>query len=125
MAGVDWKGVRDRYAPLLPRVATRPELNDLIGQMIAELGTSHTYVFGGDADEVKRVGTGLLGADLAPDEAANAWRIARILKAEAWETDVESPLAATHARVEHGDLLLAIEGRDRGAKDDQNERLAS
>lgn len=124
MAGMDWKASRDRYAPLLSRISTRQELNDLIGQMIAELGTSHTYVMGGDVDEMKRVGTGLLGADLAPDEAAKCWRIARVLRPEAWETDIDSPLTATHVRVQDGDLLVAIEGREVGPRDDVDERLA-
>ena len=35
---LDWDGLRDRYAALLPRISTREELNDLIGQLIAELG---------------------------------------------------------------------------------------
>ncbi|MCY7316188.1 MAG: hypothetical protein LH480_11350 [Rubrivivax sp.] len=30
MSGIDWPAVRERYAPLLPRVATRGELSDLI-----------------------------------------------------------------------------------------------
>ena len=48
MAGVDWKAVRDQYATLLPRLATRDDLRDLLGELIGELNTSHTYVWGGD-----------------------------------------------------------------------------
>lgn len=124
MAHVDWKAMRDRYAALLPRISTRNELNDLIGQLIAELGTSHTYVFGGDTESAKPVGVGLLGADLAPDAAANAWKFVRVLRPEVWETEVVSPLTMTHARVRDGDLLLAVNGRPLAAADNVYERFA-
>lgn len=124
MAGIDWKAARDRYAPLLPRISSRNELNDLLGQLIAELGTSHTYVFGGDTENAKTVGVGLLGADLEPNAAANAWRFARILKPEDWETEVPAPLTMTHARVKEGDLLLAVNGRSLTTTDNPYERLA-
>ena len=117
MVGVDWPLMYDRYCALLPRVGTRQELNNLIGELIGELGTSHTYIWGGDAINADPLDVGLLGADLEPDEAANAHRFVRILRAEAWETDAPSPLTATHADVKEGDYLFAINGRDVGAAD--------
>lgn len=124
MAGVNWEAVREQYWALLPRISTRNELNDLIGQLIAELGTSHTYVFGGDTERAKSVGVGLLGADLTPDAATNAWKFQRVLRPEVWETEVEAPLTMTHARVKDGDLLLAVNGRPVTAADNVYERFA-
>jgi tricorn protease len=124
MAGVNWQAMRDQYRVLLPRISTRNELNDLIGQLIAELGTSHTYVSGGDTEGAKTVGVGLLGADLAPDTAASAWKFLRVLRPEVWETEVPAPLTMTHARVKDGDLLLAINGRPLTPTDNVYERLA-
>ena len=70
--------MRVKYAALLPRVGTRRELNRLIGEMIGELGTSHTYVWGGEEhDEIEPVTVGLLGADIEFD--GRAFRIRRIL----------------------------------------------
>src|SRR5262249_35782757 len=46
MGGVDWKAQRDKYRALLPRIGTRSELNDLLGELIGELSTSHTYMRG-------------------------------------------------------------------------------
>ena len=67
----------DRYATLLPRISTRQELADLLGELIGELATSHTYVWGGDApDKVDWVSTGLLGADLV--RAGDAYQVTRI-----------------------------------------------
>jgi len=48
MSGIDWDAVWTRYERLLPRVATRGELSDLIWELQGELGTSHAYEFGGD-----------------------------------------------------------------------------
>jgi tricorn protease len=78
MVGIDWPAMREKYAALLPRVGTRGELNLLIGELIGELGTSHTYVWGGQRHEhstPKPVSVGLLGATVAFDNGA--FRISR------------------------------------------------
>ncbi len=49
MQGVDWAAMRDRYLPLVDRVANRDELNAVIAQMVSELSALHTFVMGGDA----------------------------------------------------------------------------
>jgi tricorn protease len=123
MAGTDWQGEYERYEPLLDRLSTRSELNDLIGELIGELGTSHANVGGGDLAGTPHVAVGLLGADVMPDEAANAHRFTRVLQAEPWETDVYSPLTMTHANVKEGDYLFAIDGLDLTAADNVHERL--
>ncbi len=125
MAGVNWPAMRDLYARLLPRIGTRQELNDLIGQLIGELGTSHTYVWGGDARHAGWVGVGLLGADLTPDPAANAMRFARVLRPEPWETEIDAPLTASHAHVQDGEYLFEINHRAIRATDNLFERLAN
>jgi hypothetical protein len=57
LGGVNWNAVRDQYATLLP-----------LAEMIGELSTSHTYVFGGDfGTQVPQHPTGLLGADVEVD----------------------------------------------------------
>jgi tricorn protease len=125
MAGTDWDAERERYAALLPRVGTRHELSDLIGQFIGELGTSHTYVWGGDTKNAPGVAVGLLGADISPSTKADAHRIDRVLRAEPWETDILSPLAAPHANVTDGSYLFAINNVDLGAGDNVYEHLAN
>jgi tricorn protease len=113
MGGIDWDAAYERYKALLPRIATRQELNDLIGQLIAELGTSHTYVWGGGDLERERgegVSVGCLGADFVWDEAAGAYKIAKIYRGYSWNGQT-SPLLAPHARVKEGHYLHAIDGR--------------
>ena len=48
MADVDWNAVHDQYLPLVDRVGSRSEFEDLLWEMQGELGSSHAYAFGGD-----------------------------------------------------------------------------
>ncbi len=118
MGGVDWSAVRDRYATLLPRIATRYDLVDLIGEMIGELGTSHTYVWGGDRGVyVPWRNAGLLGADLdrvplspspgASTKPASAMKVRRILRADPAD-DVTSPLLEPGVNLKEGDFIVAV-----------------
>ncbi len=108
-AGVDWAAMKTKYAALLPRVGTRAELNRLIGEMIGELGTSHTYIWGGDVhDRADAVSVGLLGADIAFD--GQVFRVTRILPRLSWDKKLASPLAAAHLDVSVGDAITAING---------------
>jgi tricorn protease len=125
MAGVDWPAMRERYGRLLPRVSTRQELNDLIGQLLGELGTSHTYVWGGTMREAKEVGVGLVGADLEWDPPAGALRFVRVLRPEVWETEIAAPLTMSHAHVEEGEFLFAINNQDLGPTDSVEQRLTN
>jgi tricorn protease len=107
--GVDWPAMRVKYAALLPRVGTRQELNRLIGEMIGELGTSHTYIWGGeDHDEIDPVTVGLLGADIEFD--GRAFRIQRILARLSWDEALASPLAAPYLGVKEGSVIIAVNG---------------
>ena len=109
LGGVDWKAVRDQYASLLPRLATRSDLQDLMAEMIAELSTSHTYVFGGDAGRrVPSRPTGLLGADLTRE--GDFFRVERIYHGSPAD-DETSPLIAPGVDVQEGEYILAVNHR--------------
>jgi tricorn protease len=106
MGGVDWKKIRDQYATMLPRLATRDDLRDLIGELIGELNTSHTYVFGGDPGvRVTRVSTGLLGADVTRE--GDAYKVMRIYRGDPADI-VRSPLDAPGVNVTEGSYILAL-----------------
>ncbi|MGA2533988.1 MAG: PDZ domain-containing protein [Candidatus Aminicenantales bacterium] len=109
MGGADWAAVGKRYEALLPWVAHRSDLNYIIGEMIAELDTSHTYVSGGDMPDRKRVNVGLLGADLEPD--GGFFRIKKIYPGENWSDSARSPLTEPGLKVKEGDFLIAVEGQ--------------
>ena len=125
MVGLDWAAMKDKYGKLLPRVATRGELNDIIGQLIGELGTSHTYVFGGDTSfrPPNPVPVGVLGADVEHDKDANLHKFVRVLRPEPWETQLDAPLTLPHANVHDGDYLIAINGKQLKPTDNADARL--
>jgi tricorn protease len=110
MNGVDWKAMRDKYAALVPFVNHRNDLTYLLGELIAELNSGHTYVAGGERPETPRVKLGLLGAELSRDPATRAYRIDRILPGENWDKHTRSPLTAVGVNVKAGDYILAING---------------
>jgi tricorn protease len=110
MTGHDWKKIGARYEALLPWVVHRSDLNYLIGEMISELSTSHTYVGGGDQPERPHVNVGMLGADFAPD--GGYFRIAKIYPGENWNDNTRSPLTEPGLKVKAGDYLIAVNGQE-------------
>jgi tricorn protease len=108
MHGVDWQAMRSRYGALLDDVITRWDLNFVIGELIAELNTSHSYRGGGDVERAASRGVGLLGVDW--ELADGAYRIKHIVTAAPWDTEVRSPLAEPGVDVSEGDWVLAVNG---------------
>ncbi len=109
MGGADWAAIGKRYESLLPWVAHRSDLNYIIGEMIAELNTSHTYVGGGDLPDRKRVGVGMLGADLEAE--GGFFKIRKILRGENWNDSYRSPLTEPGLKVKEGHYLVSVEGQ--------------
>jgi tricorn protease len=118
MHGVDWNEVRRRYGQLVPYATHRSDLNYLLGEMIAELNSSHAYVGGGDFPRVNRVGVGLLGADYALDAGSGRYRFATIYRQSDWIGGTMAPLGAPGVDVREGDYLISVNGRDVTAPDD-------
>lgn len=117
MNGYDWKAIGDRYRTLLPYVGHRSDLNYLIGEMIAELNNSHSYVSGGDYDLPPRPQVALPGARFELDPKAGRYRIAEILAGQNEETVNRSPLTEVGVDARVGDYVLAIDGVELKADD--------
>ena len=106
MAGLDWVAIRDRYATVLPRLSTREELRDLMGEVIGELATSHTYLWGGDDQTgVPAVSTGLLGVDVKRE--GDAFKIVKLYHGDPAD-NLRSPLQEPGAEVKEGAYILAV-----------------
>src|SRR5271170_6602825 len=116
MTGHDWPKIGARYEALLPWVAHRSDLNYLIGELIAELSTSHTYVGGGDQPKKPHVSVGMLGADYEAD--GGFYRIAKIYPGENWNDATRSPLTEPGLKVKSGDYLIAVNGQEARATQD-------
>ncbi len=110
MGGVDWAAARQMYLPIVDRVGTRQELNDLIGQMSGELGNSHVYIGGGEEFRKPEASTiGTLGADV--EQAQGGWRIVRVLPDCSAMGGPASPLAAPFRHVKPGEFIVEVDGR--------------
>ena len=106
--GLDWPALRDHYRELLKDAVTRSDVNWVIGQLIAELNASHTYVRGGDVERAPERPVGLLGVDWALENGA--YRISLIIRGAPWDAESRSPLAEPGVAVDEGDYVLAVNG---------------
>ncbi len=114
MAGIDWKGVFDKYYPLVERVASRSEFSDLLWELQGELGTSHAYELGGDYKPRPHYRIGFLGADFSYDSTKDAYVIDRIIEGDVWDDKYTPPLKAAGVNVKEGAYVLAVNGRKVG-----------
>lgn len=108
MHGVNWPAMRTQYGRLLDDAVTRWDVNFVIGEMISELSSSHTYRGGGDVEHAQDVKFGYLGVDW---ELSNgAYRIRKIIRGAPWDTEVRSPLDMSGIDINEGDYVLAVNG---------------
>jgi tricorn protease len=109
--GVDWKGIYNRYFPLVDRITDRNELNDLIAQVVSELSALHIFVGGGDArtgpDNIR---PSSLGAVLIKDTGNGGYRIDHIYKSDPDYPDELSPLARNYSKIQTSDIITHING---------------
>lgn len=110
MSGVDWDAIRKKYEPLLPYVNHRNDLSYILGEMVGELSTGHSYIEGGDKPQPQRIKMGLLGAKLSKD-GSGYYKIDKILPGENWTSEARSPLTEVGVNVKEGDFILAVNGR--------------
>ncbi|MFI5228017.1 MAG: PDZ domain-containing protein [Gemmatimonadales bacterium] len=109
MHGVDWNEMRTRYGKLIDDAVSRWDVTFVLGELIGELNSSHTYVQGGQFENGPRRSIGLLGADYSLENGA--YCITKILDGGAWDSEVRSPLKRAGIKVAEGDYLLAVNGK--------------
>ena len=111
MHGVDWEALRLRYKPLAEAVDHRADLTYVIGELIGELSSGHTYVGGGDVPSAPKTPVGMLGARLERDAKTGYYRIAKILEGENWAPATRSPLTELGVDVKEGEYIIAVDGQ--------------
>ncbi|HYM25437.1 MAG TPA: PDZ domain-containing protein [Vicinamibacterales bacterium] len=116
MHGVNWNGMKERYATLLDDAVTRWDVDWIIGEFLGELNASHTYHGGGDMEQGPSRSIGMLGVDWEP--ANGAYRIKKIIRGGPWDTRVRSPLDEPGVDVKEGEYVLAVNGRPLDVKAD-------
>jgi tricorn protease len=108
MHGVNWPEVKQRYTKMLAGAASREEVNYIIGEMIGELNSSHTYQGGGDLEKESKQNIGYLGVNFEPD--GDFYKIKKIIRGAAWDAEDRSPLDMTGITIPEGSYLLAVDG---------------
>ena len=111
MHGRDWAAMKAKYAPFLPYLSSRGDLNRLIQWMCSELAVGHHRNTPGDSFvEVTPVPGGLLGADY---EVANGrYRFKKVFGGLNWNPELRAPLSEPGVEVKAGEYLLAVNGKD-------------
>jgi len=112
MHGVDWDHMYQRYGQLVPYVAHGTDFTYLLGELIGELNSSHSYARPGDRPHPKFVGTGLLGCDFTVDRESGRFRFGRIFTDRDWNSSTPTPLHMPGIKVEPDEYLLAVDGLD-------------
>jgi len=111
MHGVDWNAMFERYRPLIDHVATRADLDYVLGELIGELNVGHAYITPAPGTpSVDRVPVALLGAEFRAD--GDRYRISNIFPGENWHEEYRSPLTEPGIDVRAGQYLIAIDGED-------------
>ncbi len=108
MHGVDWNLVKQRYLAMLKSAMTREDVNFIIGEMIGELNSSHTYNGGGDEEETKAKSVGYLGINWQAD--GDYYKVKEILRGAPWDAEARSPLDQPGVSIKEGDYILAVNG---------------
>jgi len=122
MLGLDWKAIGDKYSALLPYCSNRSDLTYLIGLMLGELGTGHSYTQPGETGyTAPNVPVGMLGADF---EAIGQYvRLKKVYKGLNFEPERRGPLGAPGVNANDGDYLLAVNGRHVTGKESVSQML--
>ena len=113
MHGIDWPAMREKYGKLMDMATCREDVQFIIGELIGELNTSHTYVYGGSGQRnAERVNTGMLGADWEIDESNRLYRFKKIYRVSDWARDIYPPLAGPGLEIREGTYLLSVNGEE-------------
>ncbi len=119
MHGVDWNAVKTKYLAQLPAVGDRNDLNTVLGDLIAELNTGHSFVRGGDTGmNTALIPMGYLGADLEPVTGMGAVRIVKMFEGDGFDLDARSPLLEPGLNLKAGDYIVAVNGEQVHADED-------
>ncbi|MCP5103077.1 MAG: peptidase S41, partial [bacterium] len=111
MRGHDWKAMGEKYRKLVPFASCRQDLRFIIGELIGELNTSHTYVNGGDVKRrAQRVNIGMLGVDWKMDAGNKRYKFGKIYRVPDWSRGIIPPLSGPGLHIKEGDYLLAVNG---------------
>ena len=98
--GVDWKSYGEHYRRFLPHISNNADFAELLSEILGELNASHTG--GGYRAAGAAMSTASLGAFFDASHTGDGLRVAELL--------AHSPLRATGASLQVGDIIESIDG---------------
>lgn len=110
LRGQDWESIRRKYEPLVARITDRAELNDLLGQMVGELGALHSQTRPGD-QRMAQDGSAQAFLGAVFSRGAEGYRLDHIYRTEAEQPSEAAPLAQPGLGLKEGDVLTTVNGR--------------
>src|SRR5699024_5988666 len=114
MDGMDWHAMTSWYDPVIERLVTDDDFQDMMWEVQGELGTSHAYVQGKVYQADPPMLPAHLGADLELRDGR--WVITRILPGDSSDPDARSPLLAPGVGAQVGDPGGRQAGAPRGRR---------
>ncbi|HEU5270019.1 MAG TPA: S41 family peptidase, partial [Jatrophihabitans sp.] len=113
LGGIDWDAAVAKYRALLPAIASRDDLSDMLWELNGETGTSHAYETPPKPDPDPLLRPAFLGADLERT-ADGRWLVSRVIRGDNSSRAARSPLSAPSVGVRAGDEVVAVNGRPVG-----------
>ena len=94
----------------MPYVAHGADFSYILGEMIGELNSSHSYVRGGDMPQAKNVAAGLLGCTFSLADGADRYQFGRIYSEVDWNAGTPAPLNVPGQDVSGEEYVISIDG---------------
>src|SRR5699024_5553033 len=108
MDGMDWYAMTSWYDPVIERLVTDDDFQDMMWGVQGELGTSHAYVQGKVYKADPPMLPAYLGADFELRDGR--WVITRILPGDSSDPDARSPLLAPGVGAQVGGAVRRVDG---------------
>ena len=112
MHGTDWEHMYERYGQLVPYVAHGLDFSYVLGEMIGELNSSHSYVRPGDVPRPTSIAAGLLGCTFSLADGAERYQFGRVFTEVDWNAGTPAPLNVPGQTVGGDDYLISVDGVD-------------
>ncbi len=110
MHGTDWDHMYERYGQMVPYVAHGADFSYILGEMIGELNSSHSYVRPGDMPRAENVAAGLLGCTFSLADGADRYQFGRIYSEVDWNAGTPAPLNVPGQAVSGDEYVISIDG---------------